>query len=65
MPAESTTLTYIANTAAAIALIPTISGAAFLVNPTAAAQQMRLPPPTERERALLRMYACRQCAGGE
>lgn len=61
----SATLTYLANTSAVIALIPTVSGAAFLLHPQRGAEQMRLPGPTsEKEKGLLQMYACRQCVGG-
>lgn len=68
-PSTSTALPYIANTIAAIALIPTISGAAFLFYPAAGLQQMRLTSSdktaTRSEIGLCRMYAVRQCAMGE
>ena len=68
-PQTPTALPYIANTIAAIALIPSISGAAFLVSPAAGLQQMRLTSSTKtatgNEIGLFKMYAVRQCAVGE
>lgn len=68
-PTTPTALPYIANTVAAIALIPTVSGAAFLLYPAAGLQQMRLTSSTRTattsELGLVRMYAVRQCAMGE
>ena len=64
-PPSAPALPYIANTAAAISLIPTISGAAFLLKPSAGLKQFNLPgPTTEKELGLFQMYACRQCAAG-
>lgn len=58
-------LTSIANATAAIALVPTISGAAFLLYPGKGIKQLGLTgSPTAKELGLLQMYACRQCAGG-
>lgn len=70
-PPQPQALTIVANTTALVALLPTLSGAFFLLHPGKGMQQMNfssgsVPAPTakEREEGLLRMYAVRQCVGG-